>query len=462
MAISGRPCKIHESYSLVRGWCSCPVLGICLLLMAGIVCAHSRWICLEPFQWLALVLFATGVSVMPKSPTVKSWILGLAVLAAGGFLDSRQNVPGQTGLGGQGDTSAQTYTFNSLGTLDRAKLRVLDLRQQLQRQYGGQHAAGQDYAVVCAMTLGDKTALDKDTRHTFSSSGASHVLAVSGLHIGIIFQLLFFMLGGNKRRSAPASAVAMLAIWAYVFFIGMPASAVRSAFMVSVYCFSLLTLRHSPPLNSLSFAAVVMLCVNPSYLFDVSFQLSFAAVLSILLLYRHLCSLLPATWRKWGVVKWAWGMVCVSLAAQVGTAPLVAYWFGTVACYSLLSSFVAIPAVTVILYASLLLVVLGVLASCTTGMPYVHTVLTGGCEAMMSLLDSTAGITREALSAITSLPGASIEGLQPNIPQLACIYVATVAGCMSIHKLRLFHRHQIRLSVPAGKDCTLRAGQTGR
>lgn len=459
MAISGRPCKIHESYSLVQGWCSCPVLGICLLLMAGIVCAHSRWVCLEPFQWLALVLFSTGVSVIPRSPTARSCLLGVAVLAAGGFLDSRQNGHERVA---PGDIPAQTYTFNSLGTMDRAKLRVLDLRQHLMQQYGGQHVAGQDYAVVCAMTLGDKTALDKDTRHTFSSSGASHVLAVSGLHIGIIFQLLFFMLGGSKRRSSLAVAMAMLAIWTYVFFIGMPASAVRSAFMVSVYCFSLLTLRHSPPLNSLALAAVVMLLVNPSYLFDVSFQMSFAAVLSILLLYSHIYGLLPSAWRKHGIANWAWGMACVSLAAQVGTAPLVAYWFGTVACYSLLSSFVAIPAVTVILYASLLLVVLAVLASCTSETEWMHMLPAYGCEATMSLLGATAELTRVALHAITSLPGASIEGVQLNIPQLVCVYVATVAGCLSIRKLRLFHRHQIRLSVPAGKDCTLRASQTGR
>ncbi len=457
MAISGTPCKTYEGYSLAHGWGSCPVLGICLMLMGGIVCAHCRWVCLEPFMWLALVLIATGTSVIPKNPTAKSCLLGLALLAAGGFLDSRQDAQEQTG----GDeASVQTYTFNSLGTTDRAKLRVLDLRQHLMQQYGGQLAAGQDYAVVCAMTLGDKTSLDKDTRHTFSSSGASHVLAVSGLHIGIIFQLLFFMLGGGKRRSAPAVAVAMLAIWAYVFFIGMPASAVRSAFMVSVYCFSLLSQRHSPPLNSLALAAVVMLLVNPSYLFDVSFQLSFAAVLSILLLYSRLYGLLPEAWRKHGFVKWPWGMVCVSLAAQVGTAPLVAYWFGTVACYSLVSSFVAIPAVTVILYASLLLVVLGVWASCTAEAGWIHTLLFWGCEATMSLLGGTAELTREVLHAITSLPGASVEGIQLNIPQLVCVYIATVAGCLSIRKLLLFHRHQIHLSVPADKGCTPRAGQT--
>ncbi len=458
MAITGRPNKLHEGYSLVHGWGACPVLGVCFLLMAGIVCAHCRWVCLLPFLWLALVLFATGVSVIPRNPTVKSLMLGLAVLAAGGFLDSRQEMLGQASGAG---TSAQTYTYNSLGTLDRAKLRVLDLRQQLMSQYGESQAAGQDYAVVCAMTLGDKTALDKNTRHTFSSSGASHVLAVSGLHIGIIFQMLFFLLGG-KRSSSLAITISMLSIWGYVFFIGLPASAVRSAFMVSVYCFSLLSLRHSPPLNSLAFAGVVMLLVNPSYLFDVSFQLSFAAVLSILLLYRHLYRLLPGAWCKYGVVKWVWGMVCVSLAAQVGTMPLIAYWFGTVACYSLVSSFVAIPAVTVILYASLLLVVLGVSASFMQGMPVVHMVLAGGCEATMSLLGGTAELTRIALQTITSWPGASVEGIQLNIPQLVCVYVATIAGCLSIHKLLLFHRYRIRLAAPVDKGCTPRVCQTGR
>lgn len=132
------------------------------------------------------------------------------------------------------------------------------------------------------MALGDKSALDSNTRNSYSISGASHILAVSGLHIGIIFQLFIFLLGGRKY-SVYTIILSLISIWTYVFLIGLPASAVRAAIMLSAYSLSLAFHRTGLPLNTLSSAYIFMLFISPLYLFELSFQLSFLAVASILL-----------------------------------------------------------------------------------------------------------------------------------------------------------------------------------
>ncbi len=437
--------KLNAPAYCCRTVCDCPSVGICVLLMAGIVCAHSV-VGLQPFQWLVLLLALTGTTVVWRSPVVRSWLLLLAVFMAGGFLSSFHDVQHE-----RSEESAQviTYEYNDLSTLDRAKLRMLDLRKELEGHFRVKEQGGQECAVLCAMVLGDKNGLQDETRRTFSSSGASHVLAISGLHIGIVFQMLFFMLGGRRSRSLLSATLAILAVWSYVFFIGMPASAVRSAFMVSIYCFSLLTHRHSPSVNSLAVAGIVMLLMNPSCLFDLGFQLSFLAVLAILLLYRPLYHMLPSAWYKYAIVKWAWALISVSLAAQIGTMPLVAYRFGTVACYSLLSSFIVIPAVTVILYGSLLLFAVGLLSVCTGDL------LNGVQTILAEALGCVSQCTIYMLQRIASLPGACIAGVEMNVIQVLLIYGAIASGCMLIHRLLRYHRYRIRLAVPVDKDCSL-------
>lgn len=115
------------------------------------------------------------------------------------------------------------------------------------------------------MALGDKSALDSNTRNSYSISGASHILAVSGLHIGIIFQLFIFLLGGRKY-SVYTIILSLISIWTYVFLIGLPASAVRAAIMLSAYSLSLAFHRTGLPLNILASAYIFMLFISPLYL----------------------------------------------------------------------------------------------------------------------------------------------------------------------------------------------------
>lgn len=421
---------------------SCPTQALCLMLVSGIVIAHFHVVTLPPSYWLLIMLAASAFAILVKNELHKSLLILAAFLIAGALLTSLQEE--------QNRQPAATRSYSHLSALDRTRLKALNLRSELTERIGSQHLASQQQAIITAMTLGEKGSLSKDTRQTFKASGASHILAISGLHIGIIFQLFILLAGGRKRWRLIAVPISVTAIWAYVFLIALPASAVRAASMISIYCFVLLTRRNSTAVSNLTLAAIVMLIIQPLHLFDISFQLSFAAVLSILLLYKPIYSLLPASVTRRKPLGWAWAMVAVSVAAQVGTTPLVCYYFGNIACYSVLSSFVAIPAATVIIYVSLSLLLSFFL------LPG-FSLLQGGLAYLLSL---TTSATQHALQLIVMLPGACIKGIKISILQLGLIYIAIIAGCLLIQKLHRCLLHRIHLPSDSHRDYSQQECQT--
>lgn len=257
------------------------------------------------------------------------------------------------------------------------------------------------YAVVAAMALGDKSALTHKLRETYSMTGASHILALSGLHLGIIYALLSMLVVGRRWQTISQVAI-ILSIWAFVFLVGMSASVVRSAVMLTIYALLAIGHRRKMSVNTLAFTAIVMLLVSPQALFDVGFQMSFMAVFSILLFvplfYRPFSAEYLMTHR---IVSWLWGMVAVSVAAQIGVAPLIAYYFGRFSCCFLLTNFIVIPAATIILYLSL-----GTLL-----MPAIGMVL----ASIVRWLNTT-------LLHIAAIPGATIDGLHPSIMLTVSLY----------------------------------------
>ena len=262
------------------------------------------------------------------------------------------------------------------------------------------------YAVVAAMALGDKSSLTKDLKETYSMTGASHILALSGLHLGIIYALLSLLVVGRRWQMITQVAI-ILSIWAFVFLTGMSTSVVRSAIMLTVYALLAIGHRQKMSVNTLAFTAIVMLLVSPQALFDVGFQMSFMAVFSILLFtplfYRPFSAEYLMTHR---IIRWLWGMVAVSIAAQIGVAPLIAYYFGHFSCFFLLTNFIVIPAATLILYLSL----------ATLLIPSIGVVLA-----------SIVGLLNTTLLYISTIPGATIDGLHPSVMLTASIYAIIFA-----------------------------------
>lgn len=285
--------------------------------------------------------------------------------------------------------------------IERTQQYFLRQRTLLLERLQSSGLSDDQYAVVAAMALGDKSTLTKELKDTYSKTGASHVLALSGLHLGIIYALLSMLVVGRRWQTITQVAI-ILSIWAFVFLVGMSTSVVRSAVMLTVYALLALGHRHKMSVNTLAFTAIVMLLVTPKALFDVGFQMSFMAVFSILLFvplfYRPFSAEYLMTHR---VIKWLWGMVAVSIAAQIGVAPLIAYYFGRFSCYFLLTNFIVIPAATIILYLAL-----GALLIPSIGI----------------ILANIVGLLNTTLLYIASLPGATIEGMHPSVMLTISIY----------------------------------------
>lgn len=322
------------------------------------------------------------------------------------FVSSRDWHPGGTAL-------------SQLSRWQRLRLWFLYKRHALLQKYHEMNAAEDEYAVLAAMTLGDKSGQMKELRDTYSVSGASHILAISGLHVGIVYMLLtWFMLG--RRRFWLLQVVLVVAIWAFAMLTGLSASVTRAATMISIYAVFSGRGGRSSGLNILCFAAIVMLVADASTLFDISFQLSFAAVFAILLFMP----LLQSMYQPQNVVlRWGWNIILVSICAQVGTAPLVAYYFGRLPVYFLLTNLLVIPAATAIFFGSLLSLLFPVASA-----------------ALLWVVRLMNGVLR----LIASLPGAAIDGLHPTVVQVALVYVFFLL-CYFI--LRLWPRNQTRNSL---------------
>ncbi|MBR5688514.1 MAG: ComEC/Rec2 family competence protein [Prevotella sp.] len=304
--------------------------------------------------------------------------------------------------------------MTSLSLLERTKIAALSYRQRLIDKYSQLGMHEDELAVAMAMTLGDKSRLTGHLRDLYSVSGASHVLALSGLHIGIIYMLMVVLVG-YRRWSLLRETVLILGIWAYAFLTGLSPSVTRAAVMLTIYSLASLLGRDRMSLNALAFTAIIMLAVHPLNLYDVGFQLSFMAVLSILLFYRLFFGLVPeggldcVGWGKVRPVRWAWAMVVVSVCAQLGTAPLTMFYFGRFSVYFLLTNFVVIP----LAYAILMLTVILMIASVW---PTAQLWLAG-------VLSLVVGWQNNVLSWIASLPGSHIEGISLTAWQVAVIYL---------------------------------------
>ena len=303
----------------------------------------------------------------------------------------------------------------------------------------------QDYAVITAMALGDKTALDAETKDAYSIAGTSHVLAVSGLHIGIIFQLFILLLGGRKK-SILTICLSTIAIWSYVVLIGMPASAVRSATMISIYSFAILAQKDALSVNNLAVAYIIMLFISPLYLFDISFQMSFLAVLSILVFFPSISSVFHFS-RTWS--RWIWNLLCLSIAAQIGTIPLVAFYFGRISCYSLLTSFIAIPSATFILYLCAILFLLSPIVwlfslSWLSWFAWLGTFASTLQHLAVRCLVSITQFDNTIFRLTTMLPGASIENIHLSLLELLLIYITIILIFLLVKMLTIQKGH-IRL-----------------
>ena len=320
------------------------------------------------------------------------------------------------------DWQQQELSLSGLTWVERARLRALQWRHRLLQRYRQWGIGDEAYGILAAMTLGEKSQVDAQLKETYSQVGASHILALSGLHLMIIYGVITLFVGWRRIRMA-SQLLIVLAIWGFAFLVGLAPSVVRAAFMISVYALLSLGHRERMSVNTLAFTAIVMLVVRPLAVYDMGFQLSFAAVLAILLFHPLFEGLLPADVlqrHRW--LKLLWGLTAVSLSAQIGTAPLVAYYFERFATSFLLANYVVIPLATIILYLAL-----ATIAFCWWS----------SLQALLvTVLSSSVLLMNHLLARIAQLPCSSIDGIHLSTVGLVQVYVIIASGYVLLTRLR--------------------------
>ncbi len=257
----------------------------------------------------------------------------------------------------------QIYTEKSaIIILKKSKTSVYSLaqifRNKVVANFIKKGLKGDELAVVKALLLGEKQDLSVELRQEYANAGAIHILAISGLHIGIIMFLLSWFLKPLeylKNGKNYKLVLIVLFLWIYALIAGLSPSIIRATTMFTALSISLFSKRKTDVYNILALSAFVLLLINPHYLFDVGFQMSYLAVLAIVVIQPKLAAL----WRpKYKIVQYFWQLLCVSTAAQIGVVPLSLYYFHQFPGLFFLTNLVVIPLLGFILGFGLLLVFL--------------------------------------------------------------------------------------------------------
>lgn len=301
------------------------------------------------------------------------------------------------------------------------------VRQHLIQRYRDAGLSGRALAFVSAITLGERDALDSELKHSFAAAGAAHVLAVSGLHTGIIYLVVVSLLTcfGLRRPlyeqrllRALLSLVVILIMWGYAFITGLSPSVMRAVVMLTIVQVGWVFRRQSISVNTLAAAACICLWAEPPSLFNVSFQLSFSAVLGILLFVPYIHSVWHVTSRP---ARWLRELITVSVAAVIGTLPVTIYHFGQVSRYFLITNIFIIPA-------AYILIILGVAA-----LLLAHTVVGAWLAVALQYISSG---TCSYVAWIEQLPFATAQLAVTPLMTL-CMITVILLGYICMHSKRL-------------------------
>ncbi len=207
---------------------------------------------------------------------------------------------------------------------------------------------GESREFLKGLLIGERSGITPSTREAFTNSGVAHVLAVSGSNVVVVAAVFFFLFGMLRLPRWGVAALSILALVVYMLVTGSQPPVVRATVIAGIFLVGGVVQAKPNPYNSLGAAALVILAADARQLFDVGFQLSFVAVLSIIFLYPEMTRWLPfrhSTSVAGRTAGWVLRVCAVSLAATLGTLPLTAVYFGKVSVIGLLANIVVIPSV---------------------------------------------------------------------------------------------------------------------
>ena len=304
-------------------------------------------------------------------------------------------------------------------------MRAMSARERVVDMYRSLSFEDEELALLSALTLGEKRDFPKELKESYSVAGASHILALSGMHLGVFYLLLITLLplrGTSRMLLLVREMLVVLLLWAFAFVAGLSPSIVRAAILFTLMSVGRCLRQDSSAVSSLSFAAIVMLLFSPHLLFDLSFQLSFAAVFSILLLVPPLQNALRLQERG-TVPRYLLNLLLLTVAAQLGTLPFVWYSFGVFPVYFVLTNFVVVPL-------AFLLMTLAVVVWALAFIPFLQLIFA-------FLLEQVVVVMNGSVTLIASLPGASLALLPIGAVGACCVALLLFMLAYSfVHKRR--------------------------
>ncbi len=305
-----------------------------------------------------------------------------------------------------------------------------DIRKTIISQFKTSGLKENELNILSALFLGHKQSLSKETKNNYTNAGAMHVLAVSGLHVGIIlylFTYLFDFIFGKTKKKKLKIILILFAIWGFALLTGLSISVVRSAVMFSFLAIGSLISNKINVYNSIAASAFIILLINPNSLFDLGFQLSYVAVIGIVYFYPKIYNLFYINNR---LVNYIWSITAVSISAQIVTTPLSIYYFHQIPTYAILSNLFVI-------YFAMGIITLSIISLLTL----VYNPL---FNLVSSLLDYIIKTLNQLIESIATLPIATINNLYISGPQLVLIYISLIIVVLFLETKQ---RSYIRLAL---------------
>jgi competence protein ComEC len=308
--------------------------------------------------------------------------------------------------------------------------RALRTRQKIIHKLEMAGIEGERLGLASALLLGDKRLIEPDKKQLFVDAGVMHIMAVSGLHAGIIsfavFGLLFFLRGRLKILRV---LLTLAVLWSFAYVTGLTPSVLRASLMFTFLHSGALMKRPVNQVNSVLASAFLLLVSNPYVIFDSGFLLSYSAVLFIVIFNRPLSEKFDPPNK---VIKWVWNSITVTLTAQAGTAGLTVLLFNRFPAWFLISNLVIVPVSSAAIGA-------GALLTAILPLHFLSAIL---AKIFIFLLDLTLWFTEKA----ASLPMASITGIGFTWPEAILFTVLT--GILASELFRREFRG-LRLSLAA-------------
>ena len=430
---------------MVRYFQEHPALCSVLIMILGIIAGHyidalpsSFYFldCLNITHSVAAYAAVTTLILLPivaiviRYRFISTLLLACCLFLLGIFL-----------IKGERHTYSVPYGEQVTAFMDEQRENLSNIIQQ-------QGLTEEDYALVTAVTLGEKQNLSYETKQEYSICSASHVLAISGLHMGIIFLFLskivpmLITLISHKYTDKISSFIIIFCIWTYVLLIGNHPSTMRAAIMLTMYLLTQLFTQYTDKMSILTFTAGLLLIIYPEWLFDIGFQMSFFAVLAILYIFiplserihnafpssdftyapsKSLCDIHIIYHTKCALREIALIIIdalLLSIVAEIAVGPLIAYYFGQFSTYFWLTNLIVPMLTTACIYLTIFLFIADGVATLLYFIPFHDS----PAAIITNLLSCVAHIQNACIHFVSHLPYASFENINLNLLQMILIY----------------------------------------